>query len=92
MNETTPTFARDRAEAEDEPGQIELGPGETSPSFLQKVYRCVTQPILRRMQAAMAALPHEQPRLGAIATANMNGQDFASMLDRAIARSGSVTS
>jgi hypothetical protein len=33
------------------------------------------------------ALPHEHPRLGAIATASMNGQDFASLLERTIARS-----
>ena len=32
-------------------------------------------------------LPHEHPRLGAIATASMNGQDFASLLERAIERS-----
>jgi hypothetical protein len=35
----------------------------------------------------MAALPHEHPRLGAVATANMSGNDFASLLDRAIERS-----
>jgi len=40
------------------------------------------------MRAAIEAMPHEHPRLGAIATANMNGHDFASMLERAIERSG----
>jgi hypothetical protein len=35
----------------------------------------------------MVALPHEHPRLGAVATANMSGNDFASLLDRAIERS-----
>jgi hypothetical protein len=42
----------------------------------------------RRLRAAIEALPHEHPRLGAIATASMNGQDFASLLERAIERSG----
>jgi hypothetical protein len=42
------------------------------------------------MRAAIEALPHEHPRLGAIATANMNGQDFASMLEKVIERSGNV--
>jgi hypothetical protein len=67
---------------EDDPELIALGPGETSLSFLQKVYRSVTQPMSRRMQAAMAALPHEHPKLGAVATLSMNGNDFASLLGK----------
>jgi hypothetical protein len=58
---------------------IELAPGETSLSFLQKVYRGVKQPMLRRLRAAMEALPHEHPRLG---VSHMNGQDFAAMLEK----------
>ncbi len=73
---------------EDEPEVIELAPGETSLSFLQKVYRSVRQPMSRRLRAAIEALPHEHPRLGAVAIGSMNGQDFAAMLDRAIERSG----
>jgi hypothetical protein len=69
---------------------IELAPGETSLNFLQRVYRSVKQPMSRRLRAAIEALPHEHPRLGAIATASMNGQDFASMLERAIERSGNA--
>jgi hypothetical protein len=42
----------------------------------------------RRMKAAEYALQHEHPKLGAIATANLTGADFASMLERAIERSG----
>ena len=67
---------------------VELAPGETSLTFLQRIYHSGKQPMSRRMRAAIEALPHEHPRLGAIATANMNGQDFASMLERAIKRSG----
>ena len=61
---------------DDEPELIELAPGETSLSFLQRVYRSVKQPMSRRLRAAIEALPHEHPRLGAIATASMNGRDF----------------
>ena len=67
---------------------IELAPGETSLDFLQRVYRSVKQPMSRRLRAAIEALPHEHPRLGAVAIGSMNGQDFASLLERAIERSG----
>jgi hypothetical protein len=67
---------------------IELAPDETSLDFLRKVYRSVKQPMSRRMRAAIEAMPHEHPRLGAVAIGSMNGQDFASMLERAIERSG----
>jgi hypothetical protein len=64
--------------------QIELAPHETSLDFLRKVYRSARQPISRRMRAAIEALQHEHPRLQATATTNMSGQDFASVLERAI--------
>lgn len=48
---------------DDEPEQIDLSPGETSLSFLQKIYRSPAQPMSRRLRAAMAALPHEHPKL-----------------------------
>ena len=73
---------------DDEPELIELGPGETSLHFFQRIYRSIRQPMSRRMRAAEFALQHEHPKLGAIATASMNGQDFASLLERAIQRSG----
>ena len=66
---------------------VELAPGETSLHFFQKIYRNVRQPMARRMRAAEFALAHEHPKLGAIATASMNGRDFASLLERAIERS-----
>jgi len=73
---------------DDEPELIELAPGETSLDFLRKVYRSVKQPMSRRMRAAIEALQHEHPRLGAVAIGSMNGQDFASMVEKAIERSG----
>jgi hypothetical protein len=72
---------------DDEPELIELAPGETSLDFLQKIYRSIRQPMARRMRAAEFALQHEHPKLGAIATASMNGKDFATLLERAIERS-----
>ena len=66
---------------------FELGPGETSLSLLQKIYRSSSQPITRRMRAAMAALRHEHPKLTAMAIDSMDGASFAAMLDRAIERS-----
>lgn len=66
---------------------FELAPGETSLSLLQKIYRSSSQPIARRMRAAMAALQHEHPKLTAMAIDSMDGASFAAMLDRAIARS-----
>jgi hypothetical protein len=66
--------------------QIELAPGETSLDFMQKIYRSPRQPMARRMKAAEYALQFEHPKLGVMATAALNGQDFASVLERAIRR------
>jgi hypothetical protein len=58
--------------------------------YLQDVYRGrrVAEPW--RMRAAIAALQFETPRLGVIATTNLNSADFAALLDRAIERSNGV--
>jgi|SRR6516164_7872114 hypothetical protein len=72
---------------DDEAELIELAPHETSLDFLRKVYRSVRQPMSRRMRTAIEALQHEHPRPQATATTNMSGQDFASVLERAIQRS-----
>jgi len=66
---------------------IELAPHETSLDFFRKIYHSIRQPMTRRMRAAEFALQFEHPKLGAIATASINGQDFASMLEKAILRS-----
>jgi hypothetical protein len=72
---------------EEETELIELDPGQTSLDLLQRIYRSVKQPITRRMRAAIEALPHEHPRLGAVAVSHLSGKDFASLLDKAIERS-----
>lgn len=73
-----------------EPGKAqeaepELAPGATSLDFLQKIYRSSTQPIARRMRAAIAALPFESPKLTAVAI--FNGEGFAARLEQARLRS-----
>ena len=60
--------------------------GETSLDFLQ-VYRSSRQPLAVRMRAAAIALPFESPKLTAMAVNAPSGQNFAAMLERAIARS-----
>jgi hypothetical protein len=58
--------------------------------YVQDVYRGRRQADPWRMRAAIAALQFETPRLGVIATTNLNGADFAALLDRAIERSNGV--
>jgi hypothetical protein len=70
-------------------GQVEAEP-RNALDYLQDVYRGRRQADSQRMRAAMAALQFETPRLGVIATTNLNEQDFARLLDRAIERSNRV--
>ncbi len=55
--------------------------------FLRAVYLNNDLPLSVRMRAAIECAPYEHPKLTAIATTTLNGNDFAAMLDRAIARS-----
>jgi hypothetical protein len=64
--------------------------GASALDFLQAVYRDTEVPLPTRMRAAIAALQFETPRLGVIATTNLNEQEFARLLDRAIERSNGV--
>jgi hypothetical protein len=59
---------------------IELGPNGTSLDLLRAVYRSTAQPLGVRIRAAVAALPHEVPKL--IATAVINEGSFAELLER----------
>jgi hypothetical protein len=71
----------------EEEGTIELAPHEGSLDLLQKVYRNPKQPITQRIRCAIEALPFEHPKLSAVAHASLSGNDFATMLDRAVQRS-----
>jgi hypothetical protein len=68
--------------------ELELPPGATPLDFLEAVYRSPTQPIYQRMKAAIEAAQYRHARLAV--TATVTTEDFAEMLDRAIARSGKV--
>jgi hypothetical protein len=56
----------------------------TSLEFLQAVYCNDQLPLSTRMRAAIAALPFEVPKLAV--TAVVSEQDFATLLDRRLAR------
>jgi hypothetical protein len=76
------TLRIDREGIEDEP--------RNALEYVQDVYRGRRQADPWRLRAAIAALQFETPRLGIVATSNLNGADFAALLDRAIERSNGV--
>ena len=86
---TLPPLAQPLAQiGEVQTGEIDVGEGD-SLDLLQAVYRNPAEPIGRRMRAAIAALPHERPKLAV--TASVNGNEaFAAKLEEAIKRSGRV--
>jgi len=55
--------------------------------FLTAVYCNEGLPLSVRMRAAIECAQYRHPKLGVMATTNMSSEDFATMLDRAIARS-----
>jgi hypothetical protein len=55
--------------------------------LLQMEYRGQIVLTHNQRQSAMKCLEFERPKLGVVATTNINADDFASMLDRAIQRS-----
>jgi hypothetical protein len=59
-------------------------------TLLQMVYRGAVKVSVQQMRAAIESLPYKNPKLSAVAIASMNERDFASRLERAIARSGKV--
>jgi hypothetical protein len=67
---------------------ITVPPGASSLAFLQAIYRSTEQPMVRRMKAAIAALPFEHPRLAV--TAVLTDEDLGARLHRAIQRSAKV--
>src|SRR6516164_4831376 len=74
------------AELEEEPEGPE---GEASLQLLQAIYKDRKQPLNVRVRCAIGALAHEYPKVSAVQVSHMNGQDFASALERAIQRSKS---
>ncbi len=70
--------------------QIELAPHEDAMEFWDKVMRDPRQPMARRMNAAKERAQYRYPKLGVMATTTFNADDFASLLEKAIMRSGVV--
>jgi hypothetical protein len=66
---------------------IELPEGIDAYQLLQMEYRGQIVLTYHQRQSAMKCLEFERPKLGVVATTNLNADDLASMLDRAIARS-----
>jgi hypothetical protein len=58
-------------------------------SYLRSIYLNPMEPTNTRLKAAGIAIEYERPRLAV--TAIVNGQDFATKLDRAVARSTAVS-
>jgi hypothetical protein len=63
---------------------MEIGPNATSIDLLRAVYRNPSIPLPVRIRCAVAALPHETPRLAV--TALVNEQSFAEILERRLKR------
>ena len=84
-------MSKDFPEMEYKPmAQPELPKDIRALQLLQMEYRGEIALTHNQRRAAMACLQFESPRLGVVATTNMSGEDFASLLDRAIARSGKL--
>jgi len=66
-----------------------LPEGTTATQALEMVYRGEIVLSPQQMRAAIECLQFENPKVSAVAVTHMNGQDFASALDRAIERSRS---
>ena len=56
---------------------------EDALGLLQAIYRNPHIGLYTRLKAAIAALPFERPKLQATAVTHLNGQDFATLLERA---------
>jgi hypothetical protein len=55
--------------------------------LLKATYQGRYRPTPAQLRAAMVALPFESPKLTAMAVSSMDGEHFAAMLEKAIARS-----
>ena len=75
-----PRFATIANEPRVKESPLEFPPNGMSIDLLRAVYRNPSIPLPVRIRCAVAALPHEVPRLSVVA--QVNEQDFATLLDR----------
>jgi hypothetical protein len=66
--------------------EVAVAPNASPLDFLSAVYRDPSQPMQRRMRAAIEALPFVHPKLAV--TATIGGGDLAAKLEAAMKRSG----
>jgi hypothetical protein len=67
--------------------QGEIDNPEDAVGLLQAIYRNPQVALPVRMRAAIEAAQYERPKLAVTAVSNINGKDFAAMLERAVLRS-----
>jgi hypothetical protein len=79
-----PTFARLLEERAQRSEEIEIPADGISLDLLQAIYRNSSQPLSVRIRCAIAALPHEVPKLAV--SYDASEQDFATLLDQRIKR------
>src|SRR5262252_8978943 len=71
---------------------MENDENEVTPvDFMEAVYLNPNLPLSTRMRAAIEAAPYKHPKLAVTGHAHFEGKDFASQLERAIARSRGET-
>ena len=75
----------------DDEKNVVLPEGTTAKQALEMVYRGLIILSPQQFRAAVERLQFEVPKVSAVAISHMNGNDFASALDRAISRSRGET-
>ena len=85
MLDTVDAKLRELEQAEAD-GVLMVAPDASPLEFLQAVYRCPTEPMSRRLRAAIEALPFTSPKLAV--TVAFDGKTFAARLERALERTG----
>ena len=68
---------------------FEVAPNSTPLEFLQAIYRSASQPMQRRVSAAIAAAPYVHPKLAV--TANVQDQGIAALLEARLRRIAEAT-
>jgi hypothetical protein len=91
MKVRLPSFAySENLKVRDDPIAPPVPQGVRALELLQMVYRGEVKVSSQQMRAAIEALPHESPRMSAVAVGYLTNDTFAEKLERAILRSAKV--